>query len=173
MKKAFFSFLSLWILPGLTAGLVFLAIVLLAGALSTNMWAMPDGIARTAGMATPANYGFAPIPVLIGVVVHLALSVVLGVIFTALVRWLRLHGWVLVAAAGVFITIETPIALWGVMHTLLPATTFSYFLAAIPLWGSVAGHYMYALVLGMLLMLNPSMAVWKPQRAGMRLTAGE
>ena len=173
MKKTFFGFLSLWILPGLIAGLVFLAIVLLAGALSTSVWAMPDGIARTLGIAAPANYGFAPIPVLIGVVVHLALSIVLGVIFTAFVRWLRLHGWILLLAAALFISIETPIALWGVMHTLLPATTFHYFLAAIPLWGSVLGHYMYALVLGVLLALNPSAAAWKPQQTGMRLATRE
>jgi hypothetical protein len=168
MKKTFFGFLSLWILPGLIAGLVFLAIVLLAGALSTSVWAMPDGIARTVGIATPAHYGFAPIPVLVGVVVHLALSIILGAIFTAFVRWRRLHGWILLLAAALFISIETPIALWGIMHTLLPAATFYYFLAAVPLWGSVVGHYMYAQSLGMFVALSPFTTAWKPQQTYMQ-----
>jgi hypothetical protein len=171
MKTSFFDSLSLWVLPGLVAGAVFLVIALIAGALSTTVWAMPEGIARTIGVAAPIGYSFAPSSVLPGIVVHLALSIVLGVIFTAFVLWRQLHGWVLVAAAIIFITIETPIALWGVMHTLLPATTFHFFLAAIPLWGSVLGHYLYALVLGLLLALNPSIASRKPQQASAPLAA--
>jgi hypothetical protein len=171
MKTSFFDTLSSWVLPGLIAGAVFLAIALIAGALSTTVWAMPDGIAQTIGVAAPGRYGFALAPVLVGIVVHLALSIVLGIIFTAFVRWRRLHGWVLVAAAFIFISIETPIALWGIMHNVLPATTFYYFLAAIPLWGSVLGHYMYALVLGLLLVLDPFATVWKRQQPDVQIAA--
>ncbi len=164
MKTSFFNALSRWVLPGLIAGAVFLVIVLVTGALATTVWAMPDAIAQTIGIAAPAGYGFALVPVVVGIAVHLALSIGLGAMFTAFVRWRRLHGWILVAAAVIFITIETPIALWVVMHTLLPATTFQFFLAAIPWWGSVLGHYLYALSLGLLLALSPSVAVWKSQR---------
>ena len=163
MKPAFFSVLSLWVLPGLIAGAAFLVIALVTGALATTAWAMPDAIAQTIGVAAPAGYGFALVPVVVGIAVHLALSIGLGVLFTAFARWRRLHGWVLVAAAVLFITIETPTALWVVMHTLLPAPTFQSFLAALPWWGSVLGHYLYALILGLLLVFSPFTAAWKPQ----------
>ena len=164
MKTPFFRTLSLWVLPGLIAGAAFLAIALIAGALSTTVWAMPEGIANAVGVAAPAGYGFAAVPVLVGIVVHLALSIILGAIFTGIVRWWRLRGWVVVLAAVIFVTIETPVALWGVMNNLLPASAFHFFLAAIPLWGSVLGHYLYALLLGLLVALNPATVVQKPQK---------
>jgi hypothetical protein len=173
MKPSFFNTLSLWVLPGLIAGAVFLVIALVAGALATTVWAMPDAIAQAIGIAAPAGYGFAPVPVLGGVAVHLALSIGLGAIFTAFARGLRLHGWMLVAAAAIFVTIETLIALWVVLHNLLPATTFHFFLAAIPWWGSVLGHYMYALTLSLLLVFNPFTTAWKPKPPITRLGARE
>ncbi len=165
MKTSFSKFLSLWVLPGLIAGVLFLIIAIIAGALSTTAWAMPDAIAQVVGIAAPAGYGFALVPVLVGIAVHLALSIGFGAIFTAFVYWRRLHGWVLVVAAVLFVTIETPIVLWGFMHTLLPATTFQFFLAAVPLWGSLLGHYVYALLLGLLLVFNPFIAARKPQHS--------
>lgn len=169
MKTSFFKTLSLWVLPGLIAGAVFLAIALITGALATTVWAMPDGIAQVIGVAAPTGYGFAPVPVLVGVVVHLALSIGLGALFAALARRLQLHSWKLVVAGVIFISIETPIALWVVMHTLLPATRFDFFLAAIPWWGSVLGHYLYALVLGLLLARSPFTAAWKTRQPVARL----
>lgn len=171
MKPPLFNALSLWVLPGLIAGSVFLVIVLVAGAFATTAWAMPDAIAQTIGIAAPGGYGFALVPVLVGIAVHLALSIGLGAMFTAFARWRRLHGWILVAAAVIFIAIETPTALWVVMHTLLPATTFHYYLAAIPVWGSVLGHCLYGLILGLLLVLNPFIATWRPQQPTARLGA--
>jgi hypothetical protein len=174
MKISFFNALSLWVLPGLIAGVVFLVIAIVIGALATTAWAMPDAIAQVIGIPAPAGYGFASVSVLVGVAVHLALSIGLGALFTVFVRWRRLQGWVLVAAAVIFVTIETPIALWVVLHNLWPATTFSFFLAAIPWWGSVLGHYLYALTLGLLLALNPFITVgWKPQQPSTRVGASK
>ncbi len=164
MKPSFFNALLLWVLPGLIAGVIFLLTVLVIGALTTTIWAMPEGITQTIGIAAPAGYGFALVPVVVGIVVHLTLSIGLGAIFTAFARWRQLHGWLLVVAAVIFVTIETPLALWVVLHTLLPAATFQYFLAAIPWWGSVLGHYLYALSLGLLLALNPLTAYWKSRQ---------
>lgn len=124
MKKSFPNVLSFWVLPGFIAGVVFLSIALVTGAMVTNFWAMPDAIAHVIGIAAPAGYGFALVPVLVGIVVHLVFSITLGVIFTAFARWRRLHGWVLVVVGVLFIMLETPIALWGVLHSLLPTTTF-------------------------------------------------
>lgn len=151
MKKSFSNALSFWMLPGFIAGMVFLSIALVAGATTTNFWAMPDAIAHALGLATPAGYGFVLVPVLVGIAVHLTFSIMLGVIFTAFARWRRLHGWLLVVAGVLFIMLETPIALWVVLHSLLPTATFYYFLGAVPWWGSVFGRCMYGLVLGLLL----------------------
>ena len=163
MQTSFFRSTFRWSLPGLIAGVVFLVIALLVGMLSTTVWAMPEAIARTVGVSAPVGYSFALEPLLIGIVVHLVLSIGLGAAFTAIALWLRLHGWVLVVAAVVFVSIETAVALWVVLHTLLSATVFSYFLSAIPWWGSVFGHYAYALILGLLLVCGP-FALKKPQR---------
>jgi hypothetical protein len=166
MKKAFPNALSLWALPGLIAGIVFLSIALVTGAMVTNFWAMPDAIAHTLGITAPAGYGFALVPVLVGIVVHLAFSIGLGVIFTAFARWRRLHGWPLVVAGVFFIILETPISLWIVLYKLLPTATFFYFLGAVPWWGSVFGRCMYGLVLGLLVNY---FATWKPQKPASRV----
>lgn len=172
MKTSSSNTLSLWVLPGLIAGVAFLIVALISGALTTTAWAMPIAIAHVLGIAVPAGYGFALVPFLVGVAVHLLLSIVLGVIFTALARWRHLHGWLLIVAALIFVSIETATAIWLVMHPLLSATTFQFFLGAIPLWGSVLGHYVYALVLALLLARNPLMAAaWKQQQPDAQLTA--
>jgi hypothetical protein len=72
-------------------------------------------------------------------------------------------------STGFFITLETPTVLWGVLHSLLPTTTFFYFLGALPWWGSVFGRCMYGLVLGLLL---NRFATWKHQEPATQL-AGE
>ena len=164
MQTSLFHSTSRWFLPGLIAGVVFLAVALLSGALSTTVWAMPEGIAQTVGVSAPIRYSFALGPLLVGVVVHLVLSIVLGAVFTALALWLRLHGWVLIAAAVVFVSVETAVALWVVLHNMVTPTVFSYFLSAIPWEGSVLGHYAYALVLGLLLVFGPFALNRKPQQ---------
>ncbi len=155
MQTSFFHSTSRWFMPGLIAGIVFLAVALLSGALSTTVWAMPEGIARTVGVSAPVGYSFALVPLLVGIVIHLVLSVALGAVFTAIALRLRLHRWVLVVAAAVFVSVETAVALWVVLHTILSASAFSYFLSAIPWEGSVLGHYAYAFVLGLLLVYGP------------------
>ncbi len=163
MQTSLFHSTSRWFMPGLIAGAVFLAVALLSGALSTTVWAMPEGIAQTMGVSSPVGYSFALVPLLVGIVVHMALSIGLGAIFTAIALRLRLHGWVLVAAAVVFVSVETAVALWVVLHSILSATAFSYFLSAIPWEGSVLGHYAYALVLSLLLMYGPFAFNKEPQ----------
>lgn len=169
MKTSLFNSVSRWLVPGLIAGVVFLGIAMVGGALTTTAWAMPDGIARVVGINVPAGYGFALGSVLVGIAVHLALSIALGAIFTALAFWRRLHGWVLVVAAVIFVSLETAIAIWVVLHNLLSDTTFHFFLAAVPWWASVLGHILYGLILGLLLARSSFAATWKPERLAHRL----
>lgn len=166
MNKSFSNSLLFWTLPGFIAGVVFLSIALGTGALATTFWAMPEAIAHAVGIAAPSGYGFALVPVLVGIVVHLAISIGLGIIFTACAQGLRLHGWVLVVAGELFIVLETAIVLWVVLHSLLPTTAFYYLLGALPWWGSVLGRCMYGLVLGLLL---NRFATWKPQEPAMQV----
>ncbi|HEY0753637.1 MAG TPA: hypothetical protein VGD98_06715 [Ktedonobacteraceae bacterium] len=174
MKKAsLFKTTSSWFLPGLIAGLVFLASALISGAVSTTVWAMPEAIARAVGMSVPADYSLALGPLLVGVAVHLAISLALGVLFVALTGRLRLRGWLLMLVAVIFGAAEPAVALWVVMHNLLPASTFNFFLDAIPLWGSVLGHSMYGLVLGLLLTFGPWAFAAKPQQSAGWQRAGE
>jgi hypothetical protein len=165
MKTSASNSFSFWVLPGLIAGVVFLVIAFVSGALSTTFWAMPDAIAQTVGVTAPANYSFAPVPVLVGVVVHLALSVGLGALFALLVRWWRLRGWMIILAAVIFVSVETATALWVVLFKVESAATFHFFLAAVPLWGSVLGHYVYALILGLFLLFHPSTSARKAQQS--------
>jgi hypothetical protein len=138
-----------WLLPGLVAGAAFLAVAFLAGALTTTPWAMPDAVAAVLGVAT-SGYRFAAVPVLVGVAAHLAVSTVLGVLYLAIARRLRLRRGLLVLGAWVFSGVETPISLWGILHTVLAPQTFHYFLDAVPFWASFLGHNVYGLVLGLL-----------------------
>jgi hypothetical protein len=164
MKSSFFNSASFWLLPGLIAGAGFLVIAMVGGALGTTLWALPDGIAQAVGMSVPARYGFALWPLLVGIAIHLAFSTGLGVIFIAITRWLRLHGWLLVVAALIFITAESAISIWGVLHNILPTNAFYTFLGAVPLWASILGRYTYGLILGLLLAFGPFAASRELQR---------
>lgn len=93
---------------------MFLFIVMVACALTTTAWAMPDGIAKAVGIDAPTGDGFAPVPLLVGVAIHLAVSIGLGATFTAIAYWRRLHGWVLVVGAMIFSVIESAIAIWRI-----------------------------------------------------------
>jgi hypothetical protein len=138
-----------WAMPGLVAGVAFLAIAMLTGAVTSTAWAMPDGIAKAVGVSAPGGYGLAAGPLLVGIAVHLTTSVLLGALFIAIVDRLRLRGRFVVAAAVVFSAVEPAIAIWVVLHTVLPHDAFRIFLTAIPVWASLLGHLGYGVVLGL------------------------
>jgi hypothetical protein len=122
---------------------------MIVGAFVTTAWAMPDAIAAVLGLGTH-RYGFQLTPVLVGVAAHLALSTILGVFYTAIARRLRLRRVGLVIGAVLFSGLETPISIWVVLHSVLPPSTFHFFLQALPFWGSFLGRNTYGLVLGLL-----------------------
>src|SRR5947199_295565 len=79
----------------LVAGAAFLAVVLIAGALVTTAWAVPDAIAAVLGVGT-RGYPFQTVPVLVGIAAHLTVSMILGVGYLVIARRLRLRGGLLV-----------------------------------------------------------------------------
>jgi len=137
-----------WLLPGLIAGVAFLGTAMVAGSFVTTAWAMPVAIAASVGMATH-GYGFQLVPVVVGVTVHLTISMALGAVFTEIARRLRLHGLRLVVGTWLLSGLETPISIWVILHTVLSASTFHFFLGAIPFWASITGRNLYGLVLGL------------------------
>ena len=56
----------------------------------------------------------------------------------------------LVLGAWLFSGLETPVSLWGVLHTVLSHQRFDYYLGAVPFWASFLGHTVYGVVLGLM-----------------------
>jgi hypothetical protein len=139
-----------WLLPGLVGGALFLGVAMIGGSLTTTPWAMPRAIAAVVGLGVH-GYSFQLFPVLVGVTVHLIISMGLGVLYTAIARLLRLHRWRLVLAIVIFDGLETAITIWVILHTVLPLATFRFFLRSVPFWASFVGRNVYALCIGFML----------------------
>jgi hypothetical protein len=135
-----------WLVPGLAAGLVFLAFEMLAGATSTSAWQFPEAIAQTIGIGSPTA-DFQPSAFVAGIAIHFAFSVALGVLFVAAAHRLRLSGARLLIGAIVFIYAESAISIWAVLHSLFPAT-LPVLLGAVPFWASLLGRTAFGLTLG-------------------------
>jgi len=85
---------------------------------------------------------------------HMMNSIIVGLIFFAIVEALRLRGAVLVIAGMVYGIVVYLVMYDLVLRGLLSATSGS-FLGANPEWSWVLGHLMYGLVLGLLLAFGP------------------
>ena len=111
------------IVPGLVAGAAFLAFEMLAGATSTSLWAFPQSIPQTVDLTAPTA-ALDPVALVLGVGIHLAFSVGLGLVFIALAQRLGLRGTVrLLVAGALFMWLESGVSIWGVIHTFFPSNT--------------------------------------------------
>ncbi len=158
-----------WLLPGALAGVAFLAIAMAGSAITTTAWAMPDAIAAAVG-AHVSGYGFQGWPVMLGIAVHLVVSITLGAGFTLIARWRRWWGSRLVVTAWLYAGIESAVSIWVVLHSVLPPAGFTFFLAAVPWWASVVGRNAYGLVLGLFLLRGPFAATWTPLSSALSST---
>jgi hypothetical protein len=128
------------------AGAAFLGIELLAGAFSTTVWAFPQSIPQTANLTAPTS-ALDPVALALGVAIHFAFSVGLGLVFIALANRLGLRSTRSLLLAGVlFMWAESGISIWAVIHTLFPAN-MSILFSAVPFWASFAGRTAFGLVL--------------------------
>ena len=84
---------------------------------------MPDAVAAVLGIGT-GGYRLGAVPLVVGVAAHLAVSTALGVAYLAIARRLRLRPGLLMLGAWIFSGVETPISLWGILHTVLAPQTF-------------------------------------------------
>jgi hypothetical protein len=139
---------SRWVLPGLTAGAAFLGFEMLAGSLSTSIWAFPQAVAQTIGIGSPTQ-ALAPASLLAGIAIHLAFSVGLGILFIALARRFSLTGRRLVAAGVLYMWAESTISIWLVLHTLVP-DALPVLLGAVPFWASFLGRSGFGVILALM-----------------------
>ncbi len=142
-----------WALPGLIAGLVFAMWVMFVGLFTSTLWAPPQGIAQSIGIGSP-GHNFQLVPFVAGLIGHMMNSIVLGVIFVAIARALRLQSYAAVVGGMVYGVIVYAAMYWVLLRGVLSSTSAS-FLSANPEWSWVAAHLMFGVVLGALAAYGP------------------
>jgi uncharacterized membrane protein YagU involved in acid resistance len=142
-----------WALPGLIAGLVFAMWAMVVGLFTSTLWAPPQGIAQSIGIGSP-GHNFQLVPFVAGLMGHMMNSIVLGVIFIAIARALRLQGPVAVVGGMVYGVIVYVAMYWVLLRGMLSSTSAS-FLSANPEWSWIAAHLMFGVVLGALAAYGP------------------
>jgi uncharacterized membrane protein YagU involved in acid resistance len=142
-----------WALPGLIAGVVFAMWAMVVGLFTSTLWAPPQGIAQSIGIGS-AGHDFQLVPLLVGLMGHMMNSIVLGVIFVAIARAIRLQGISAVVGGMVYGVIVYVAMYWVVLRGILGSTSAS-FLSANPEWSWIAAHLMFGVVLGALAAYGP------------------
>jgi hypothetical protein len=142
-----------WALPGLIAGLVFAMWAMVVGLFTSTIWAPPQGIAQSIGIGSP-GHNFQLIPLVVGLMGHMMNSLLLGVIFIAIARAIRLNGPTAVVGGMVYGTLVYAAMYWVLLRGVLSSTSAS-FLSANPEWSWIAAHLMFGVVLGALAAYGP------------------
>ncbi len=142
-----------WALPGLIAGLVFAMWAMFVGLFTSTLWAPPQGIAQSIGIGSP-GHNFQLVPFVAGLIGHMMNSIVLGVIFVAIARALRLQSYAAVVGGMVYGVIVYAAMYWVLLRGVLSSTSAS-FLSANPEWSWIAAHRMFGVVLGALAAYGP------------------
>jgi hypothetical protein len=142
-----------WALPGLIAGLVFAMWAMMVGLFTSTLWAPPQGIAQSIGIGSP-GHNFQLIPLVVGLMGHMMNSLLLGVIFIAIARAIRLNGPTAVVGGMVYGTLVYAAMYWVLLRGVLSSTSAS-FLSANPEWSWIAAHLMFGVVLGALVAYGP------------------
>src|SRR5260370_5374849 len=125
-----------WILPGMIAGLVFAMWARVVGLFTSTLWAPPQGIAQSIGFGSP-GHNFQLVPLVAGLMGHMMNSIVLGVIFIAIARGLRLNGPAAVVGGMVYGVVVYAGMYWVLLRGVLSSTTAS-FLSSNPEWSWTA-----------------------------------
>ena len=142
-----------WVLPGLIAGLVFAMWSRVVGLFTSTLWAPPQGIAQSIGIGS-TGHNFQLVPFVAGLMGHMMNSIVLGAVFIAIVRVLRMHGPIAVAGGMVYGVAVYAAMYWVLLRGILSSTSGS-FLSANPEWSWIVAHLMFGVVLGALAAYGP------------------
>ncbi len=111
------------------------------------------GYRQSIGIGT-AGHNFQLVPLLVGLMGHMMNSIVLGVIFIAIARAIRLQGIAAVVGGMVYGVIVYVAMYWVLLRGVLSSTSAS-FLSANPEWSWIAAHLMFGVVLGALAAYGP------------------
>jgi uncharacterized membrane protein YagU involved in acid resistance len=123
------------------------------GLFTSTPWAPPQGIAQSIGIGSP-GHNFQLVPFIAGLMGHMMNSIVLGVIFIAIARALRLQGAAAVMGGMVYGVIVYVGMYWVLLRGVLSSTSAS-FLSANPEWSWIAAHLMFGVVLSALAAYGP------------------
>jgi uncharacterized membrane protein YagU involved in acid resistance len=142
-------------IAGLIAGLVFAMWAMVVGAFTpgSNLLAPPQGIAQSLGIGSP-GHDFQAVPLILGLIGHMMNSVILGLIFIAIVGALRLRRATTVIVGMIYGLAVYAAMYWVVLRGLLAGNSGS-FLSANPEWSWVVAHLMFGVALGALLAIGP------------------
>ena len=126
---------------------------MLVGLCTSTLWAPPQGIAQSIGIGT-AGHNFQLVPLLVGLMGHMMNSIVLGIVFIAVARAIRLQGIAAVVGGMVYGVIVYAGMYWVLLRGVLSSTSAS-FLSANPEWSWIAAHLMFGVALGALAAYGP------------------
>jgi len=110
-----------WALPGLIAGLVFAMWAMVVGVFTSTLWAPPQGSAQSIGIGSP-GHDFQLVSFVAGLMGHMMNSIVLGAIFIAIARAIRLQGIAAVVGGMVYGVAVYVGMYWVVLRGLLSST---------------------------------------------------
>jgi uncharacterized membrane protein YagU involved in acid resistance len=126
---------------------------MVVGLFTSTLWAPPQGIAQSIGIGSP-GHRFQAVPFVAGLMGHMMNSIVIGVVFIAIARALRLYGPATIGGGMVYGVLVYAAMYWVVLRGLLSSTSAS-FLSANPEWSWIAAHLMFGVVLGALTAYGP------------------
>lgn len=149
------------LVPGLAAGLAFAMWAMVVGIFASRLWAPPQGIAQSVGIGSQ-GWDFQLVPFILGLIGHMMNSIIIGLIFLAIVAALKLRGAALVVAGMMYGIAVYLVMYYPILRGLLASNSGS-FLSSNPEWSWVFAHIMYGMILGLLLAFGPFRAPWTQQ----------
>ena len=139
--------ISAWVVPGLLAGVVLAMWAMVVGLFTSSLWAPPQGIAQAIGIGAQ-GHDFQATPFVVGIMAHMMDAVVLGALFIAIARALRLAGAVSLVVSGMMYGLAVyGVMFWAVVRGILASNSTS-FLTANPEWSWIVAHAMFGMALG-------------------------
>jgi len=140
-------------IAGLIAGMVLAMWAMIIGAFTpgSGLLAPPQGIAQALGIGVPGHQVQA-VPVIVGLMLHMMNSAVLGIVFALLVA--KLAPAAKIVAGMMFGIAVYVISFYAILRGVLSANAES-FLTANPTWSWFVAHLMFGVALGGLLAYGP------------------
>jgi hypothetical protein len=120
---------------------------MVVGLFTSSLWAPPQGIAQAVGIGTP-GHDFQAVPFVVGIMAHMMDAVILGALFVAIARALRLTSTGPLIASGMMYGLAVyAVMFWVVVRGILTSNSNS-FLTANPEWSWIVAHAMFGVALG-------------------------